>query len=140
MDIVVDRDAEIIGQLKAAKATTAVLKAIEQFMIGIVNSGTPPRPYPRSVGSPDPGAVDFLCTTALPAAEKRLRSLLRRGRDIRADLEQAERVLVAMPDPEALAPLRKQRDDASAELDATWGSARPRRGTSGVASARTCAS
>ncbi|OBK56466.1 DNA sulfur modification protein DndD [Mycobacterium gordonae] len=116
VDIVADRDVQIIGQLKAAKATTAVLQAIEQYMIQDREERRASSAISEVVGSLDPGAVDFLCTTALPAAKHRLQTLLQRSRDIRADLEQVERVLVAMPDPDALTPLRSQRDDASAEL------------------------
>ena len=49
-------------------------------------------------------------------AERRLRGLLERLAEAREELDQAERVLVAMPDPEMLASLRQELDAASAEV------------------------
>lgn len=116
VDVVAERDHALLDQLKAANVRTAAVGTIEQFMAQDRERRRASSEVPEVVGLRDPAAIDFLRSTTLPAAEKRLCTLLQRRQTITADLDQADRVLVAIPDPEALASLRNERDEASAEV------------------------
>ena len=116
LSLVEERDADILQQLKTAKASASLVKSVERYMLQDRQTRQQSLTVPEIVGDVDPAAVAFLASTVLPAAKEKLRSLIDRWESLRSDLDQAERLLVAMPDPESLAPLRQQREDASAEL------------------------
>ncbi|WP_299575207.1 DNA sulfur modification protein DndD [uncultured Williamsia sp.] len=54
--------------------------------------------------------VDGLRSGSIPEARRRLQLAIDRRSALKTDLDQAERVLVAIPDPEALAPLLRVRE------------------------------
>jgi DNA sulfur modification protein DndD len=114
-EVVAARDAAVLEQLKGAKVRSATLTAIEAYLAADRDQRRDAASVPVITELSDATTIDFLERSNLPAAERRLRGLLKRRAQTRSDLDQAERVLVAMPDPEQLAPLREERDTASAE-------------------------
>lgn len=123
VDVVGERDDALLIQLKAEKVRGATLTAIEQYLATDRDARLASAEVPAITGLREPGAIDFLNRSSLPAAQNRLRGLLDRRQSTNGDLDQAERVLVAMPDPESLVPLRTERDSATAEVaraQATW--------------------
>lgn len=116
VEVVEERDAAVLAQLKRSKVSGSALSAVEIFLAKDRDERRSSTDVPVIAGLAATGRVEFLIGSALPSAERRLRGLLARRMDTSADLDQAERVLVAMPDPESLAPLKAEREQASAEL------------------------
>lgn len=116
IQVVAERDHELIKQLKAAKAGGATLLAVEKYMTADREARRASAEVPTVAGLQSPAAIDFLCSAGLPAADRRIRILLERRGGMLANLEQAERVLVAIPDAESLAQLVVEREDASSEV------------------------
>jgi len=114
-EVVTARDHAVVRQLKEARIRSATLTAIEAYLAADRDRRRNAATVPVIAGLPDPSPIGFLRESGLPTAERRIRGLLERRAQARTDLDQAERVLVAMPDPEVLAPLREERDMASAE-------------------------
>lgn len=111
------RDDLLLEQLRDAKVKVTAIRAIEQFL-------TEDREQRRSsaastenvTGLKDLPVLEGLLATTMPEARKRLESALERRARFKAELDQAERMLAAIPDPEALAPLRQAREEAHAAL------------------------
>jgi len=115
-EVVAERDEALLTQLRAEKVRGATLTSIERYMATDRDVRLASAEAPAITGLREPGAIDFLNRSALPAAQRRLRGLLDRRQSTNGDLDQAERVLVAMPDPESLLPLRTGRESATAEV------------------------
>ena len=116
IDVVEERDAKILDQLKTRDVPEGVVDALEDFMTADRERREASSEGPTIGDLPAQNAIDFLRQNALPAAQTQLNVLLARIDQLRDEFDQAERVLVAIPDPEALAPLRKERDDAANEV------------------------
>jgi DNA sulfur modification protein DndD len=116
VEVVEERDAAVVAQLRRSKVSAAALSTVEKFLSSDLDNRRSSADVPIITGLPDAGGVEFLVGSALPSADRRLRALLDRRSTTSGDLDQAERVLVAMPDPESLAPLKAEREQASAEL------------------------
>jgi DNA sulfur modification protein DndD len=117
-DVLAIRDEEVARRLADAKVPAAVQKELQLFLSGDRDERLAKSECPEIVGAGtvDPAAVRHLATSALDSAERRLRDLIDQHGKTRADLDQAERVLVAIPDPEALAGLVAERQEASTQL------------------------
>ena len=61
------------------------------------------------IGFGDHLALEGLLSSALPEARKRLQSAVERQANLKAELDQAERVLAAIPDPESLGAAESRR-------------------------------
>jgi DNA sulfur modification protein DndD len=112
--VVTARDTAVLKQLKAAKVGAAALDKVEQFLAADRAERTASSAVVDVSGLRDPSTIDVV-SSGLPNTERRLRGLVDKRLALRGELDQAERVLVAMPDPETLAPLRMERDEASAD-------------------------
>lgn len=117
-DVLAIRDEEVARRLADAKVPAAIQKELQLFLSGDRDDRLAKSECPEIVGAGavDPAAVRHLATSALDSAERRLRDLIDQHGKTRADLDQAERVLVAIPDPEALAGLVAERQEASTQL------------------------
>jgi DNA sulfur modification protein DndD len=117
-DVLAIRDEEVTRRLADAKVPAAIQKELQLFLSGDRDDRLAKSECPAivGVGTVDPPAVRHLATSALDSAERRLRDLIDQHGKTRADLDQAERVLVAIPDPEALAGLVAERQEASTQL------------------------
>ena len=116
LDVVADRDAAVISQIKNASVSKRVLAAIDKFLAEDRRHRETLSDVQVVTGLSAITTLKSLLGNELPSGEKRLRALLQRRQSIQADVEQAERLLAAMPDPEALAALRAARDAATDEL------------------------
>lgn len=113
VEALTSRDGSLLEYLKRANLDTDLLATTEHFLaqdrerrLSAIESGE------AIVGHLDPSEVKGLASVVLPAARGRLTGLLQERRGLQEELEQAERVLGAMPDPEAIAPLRDRRQAA----------------------------
>jgi DNA sulfur modification protein DndD len=114
LHVVGERDRELLGLLHKAKVRGAALTALEEFMTSDVAARQEASSRVLMIsGLRDGGKVEALHSMILPSAHKRMAALVERRHALAAELEQAERTLVAIPDPEALAPLTQELDEAS---------------------------
>lgn len=118
VEAVTDRDDAIISQLRATGASRRTISALETFLAADRDRRSACIAVPEVTELRDPGAIEFLITRVLPAARDRIRALAVRRDSIQKDLEAAERLLAAIPNPESLAPLREERDTAAADVAA----------------------
>lgn len=114
LDVVAARDRELLDQLRKTKAPRAALTAVEAFMsTDVAERQEASARVPMVSGLGDGRDVEALRSSILPSVRKRLASLVERRNALAVELEQAERTLVAIPDPEALASLKQELDEAS---------------------------
>lgn len=109
------RDDALLQKLRDAKVKAPTLKAVEQFLAKDRQTRQRSADISEIVGFPDPVALEGLLASTLPEARTHLQSVVDRRAELVAEREQAERVLAAIPDPEALVPLNTQRE-ASRDL------------------------
>ncbi|MGX9213817.1 DNA sulfur modification protein DndD [Mycobacteroides abscessus subsp. abscessus] len=114
LSVVGDRDRELLGLLRKAKVRGAALTALEEFMASDVASRQDASArVPMVSGLRDGGPVEALHASVLPSTQNRVASLVERRVALAEELVQAERTLVAIPDPESLASLKQELDEAS---------------------------
>lgn len=106
------RDHSLLQQLRDTKVEGATVAAIEELLRNDRDGRRGPAHSEKIVGFGDPSALEHLLATTVPEARRRLRSALDRRAGLRDELDQAERVLTAIPDPESLAPLTRQLEEA----------------------------
>lgn len=106
------RDDTLLKKLLDAKVKASTLTAIEQFLADDRETRRSSANVDEIVGFPDSVALEGLLASTLPEARTRLQSAVDRRTLFKAEREQAERVLAAIPDPEALAPLNVKREEA----------------------------
>ena len=109
------RDMTVIQQLQDADVQETTITAIEAYLAADRDQRSAAATIEIITGLPDASAISYLRESGLAETERRLRRLLEHRVQVTAELEQAERVLAAMPDPVLLAPLREERDAALAE-------------------------
>lgn len=117
IDTVAARDREVVKQLRSAQVKAATITTIEAFLAADTATRQASSDIPRVTGMREVGALEAMCANILPATGIHLATLVKRRQTLRSDFDQAERTLVAIPDPEALAALKQERDDASAEAE-----------------------
>jgi DNA sulfur modification protein DndD len=117
-----ERDSALLDRLKAAKVRASAVAAIDAYLAGDRDQRRTNAEINEVVGAQDTAAFDFLIGSTLPRARNRLVALTRTRARLRDDVDQADRVMAAIPDPEALAPLgaaRKEAADALVRTEAT---------------------
>lgn len=110
------RDDVLVEKLMSAKVRATTIKAIETFLQDDREARRASAETDEIVGFPDHLALEGLLGSALPEARKRLNAAVERRAGLKSEVEQSERLLAAIPDPEALLPLRLARDDARDSL------------------------
>lgn len=115
-DVLSVRDDSVLELLRGASVAPHVVDSLVDFLEQDRERRAAASTAPSVTGLMDSHEVTFLRNTALPTAKRRLDGLIERRAAVRAEVDQLERVLVAMPDPEALMDLRTKLDSASAEL------------------------
>lgn len=106
------RDDVLLRRLRDAKVKAATLTSIEEFLASDRKQRRASAATEEIVGLTDPAVVDGLLAVAIPETRKRLESAVERRARFKRDLDQAERILSAIPDAEALAPLHHAREEA----------------------------
>jgi len=112
VDAISSRDEALLQKLVEAKVTAKARAAIEDFLAGDRAERSASTEVEELIGFDDPAGLESLASSALPDGRKRLQSAVDRRLTFKSELEQAERVLAAIPDPESLAPLNRAREDA----------------------------
>ncbi len=110
------RDKAILEQLRNAKVAAVTISALQDFLIEDLGRRQAACDVLPITGLSEPGLIDFLTTKALPAAEHRIRALIDHRQSIQGELEQAERLLAAMPDQDSLVQFHADRDAAATEV------------------------
>lgn len=111
-----DRDSALLEQLQAANVRESTMIAIKTFLADDREMRQSRAHVDTIVGAFDSATFESLLGSTLPMAQKRLEALTRKRAELRADLDQADRVLAAIPDPEALVPLRVVREEAATSV------------------------
>jgi DNA sulfur modification protein DndD len=106
------RDDALLRKLTDAKVTAPTFAAIEEFLQADREQRRTSAEAQEIIGFPDHMAFEGLLTSTLPEVRTRLQSAVERRAAIRDELDQIERMLAAIPDPDALAPLNQKREDA----------------------------
>ncbi|MBB3084698.1 DNA sulfur modification protein DndD [Geodermatophilus sabuli] len=113
-DVLAERDAALLSQLRVALSDDA-LRSVEQHLTADRQTRAGAADVPVITGLREVASIEQIATAALPAAQRRVEQLVQRRAEVRAELDQAERVVVAIPDAASLAPLLAERDAAAAE-------------------------
>ncbi len=117
-EVLAQRDGEIEKLLADAKVSVPARKELQRFLTHDRESRLENAHCPEVLGDAavDPAAVRHLATSALDSAQRRVGDLIVKHGSTRTELEHAERVLVAIPDPEALASVVAERQEADTQL------------------------
>jgi DNA sulfur modification protein DndD len=110
------RDQKLLLALEEAAADRGALEAAEAFLNRDRKRRRDASSAEEYIGLSEASPLETLSTATLPDVRARLQDGLRRRAELREELDQSERVLTAIPDPESLAPLRIARDEARDEL------------------------
>jgi DNA sulfur modification protein DndD len=116
VDVVTSRDEAVLDKLRSAKVAAGTISVLKDFLADDRKRRQASSNVPRITGLADPHVIDFLVARSLPDTEHRIGGLISRRRAIQTELDQNERLLVAMPDPESLGQLLAERDTAAAEV------------------------
>jgi DNA sulfur modification protein DndD len=116
LDVIDARDTALLGQLRATRVRASAITAVESFLAADRNTRRHNAENAPVTGLDNSSPVEFLTTRVLPDTRQQIRHFLARRAQASADLDAAERMLAAIPDPEALAPLRAEQDNAHREL------------------------
>jgi len=106
------RDDLLVQRLMDANVKEATVVAMQEFLQADREARRSSADAEEVVGFPDHMALEALLSTAMTDARKRLNTAIERRTALRGEVDQAERVLAAIPDPESLAPLNRMRADA----------------------------
>lgn len=108
-----ERDSALLEQLQAVNVRESALIAIKAFLADDREERQARAHVDAIVGAFDLATFESLLGATLPLAQKHLEALTRKRAELRGDLDQADRILAAIPDPEALAPLLAAREEAA---------------------------
>lgn len=115
VDILAERDAAIVEQLRTAKVRQAAIAALDEHLAQD-RAGRSSDDVEPIVVLDHPGSVDDLLTRGFAEQRRRLPALTTRRREVLMERERLERMLAAIPDADAIAPLHKARDAADQDL------------------------
>lgn len=117
-DVLARRDDEIAERLTAARVTGSAREELLAFLAHDRETRIENAHCPEviGVGNIDSASIRHLNSWALDSAQRRMADLVSQHAQTGTDLEQAERVLVAIPDPDALASLAAEREEARTQV------------------------
>jgi len=115
VDVLAERDVAIIEQLRTAEVPTSVVATIEQAFAADRERRQAAIAEPVT-GLESTAELSDLLERGFAEHRRRLATLLGQRQQLIADRESVERLLAAIPDAEAIAPLREARDDAQRQL------------------------
>lgn len=111
VEALLPRDDSLLKQLVTAEVRAGTVEAIGQFLTQDRERRRASAEIESVIGFGELSALEGLLATTLPNARRRLHSEVTRRATLKMELEQAERVLAAIPDPEAVAPLLQRREE-----------------------------
>lgn len=112
-DVLTARDDSILEKLRESRAAPATIMAMTDFLVNDRAARSIDEDTPDISGLGRPDAVRMLREAAMPSSRRRMSELVERRRGVREELDQVDRVIVAMPDPETLEDVRRALDAAS---------------------------
>ncbi|MCG7607950.1 MULTISPECIES: DNA sulfur modification protein DndD [Mycobacterium] len=115
-DALLARDDAVLGKLRSAKVEAVAIEEVQRYLEADRQERDLSSTTDAIVEFGPPVALEFLSMENLPSVKRRLQDLVHQRSQIVDELDQAERMLAAIPDPEALAPLQEQREDARTAL------------------------
>jgi DNA sulfur modification protein DndD len=105
IDAVASRDEKLLDRLRSARVRKSAIDDVIEFLDADRRQREATAATDKVTGLASLAAVEALVGATLPGAARRLDGLLQRLEAARSDLDDADRVLAAIPTPEALAPL-----------------------------------
>jgi DNA sulfur modification protein DndD len=115
VDILAERDVAVIEQLRAARVRTSAVAALEQTLAADRERRQAATAEPVA-GLEAVAGLDDLLERGFAEHRRRTAALLGRRQQLVSDRESVERLLAAIPDAEAIEPLRDSRDTAQHKL------------------------
>lgn len=112
VDVFSARDDMLLRKLMEVKVQVSTIAAVAEFLESDREQRWASADTEEIIGLPDHLALGGLLSSTLPEARKRLKSAVEQRTAVKAELDQVERILAAIPDPEALAPLTQKREEA----------------------------
>lgn len=116
LDVLDARDSDVLSRLRAAKIRASAVTAVEAFLADDREKRRTAAGTEQVTGLSDPAPVEFLNSRVLPDARRKIEVMLLRRAETDAQLDAAERLLGAIPHPEAIAPLREEHELAYEKL------------------------
>lgn len=110
-DILAERDAAIVEQLRAAKVRSNAITRLVEHLARDRDQRTASEIEPIA-GLDHPGSVDDLLARGFAEERRRLPASITRRQSVVVERERLERMLAAIPDAEAIAPLHDARETA----------------------------
>ncbi|WP_062526634.1 DNA sulfur modification protein DndD [Demequina rhizosphaerae] len=111
-----DRDREVIALLGRQALSAELITAVDAHLSTDRERRSRSAAQEIVVGVGEPGEINRLVSSRLPAARSVLRGGLERRASLRDNLDRLERSLTAIPDPESIAPLKEAREAAREAL------------------------
>lgn len=111
-DAFMTRDSLLLQTLRDAQVAASTVTVINQFLESDRDARQASAVVEEIIGFLDNTQLQPLLAATLPEARKRLQTAVERRAGLKSEIEQAERVLAAIPDSEAIAPLHQAREEA----------------------------
>ncbi|MVZ89008.1 DNA sulfur modification protein DndD [Microbacter sp. ANSKLAB05] len=111
-----DRDRLVLDKLTESQVSQATITAIREFLESDRDRRRQASDVENILGISDSAALEHLLGSTLPESRRRLERAVEQRKTLKVELEQTERVLAAIPDPEALGPLTRHREEARNSL------------------------
>jgi len=115
VDILAERDAAIVEQLRTAKVRANAIAALHEHLARDRAQRTADE-VEAVIGLDHPRSVEELVARGFAEQRRRLPALITRRHGVLVERERLERMLAAIPDAEAVAPLHDARDAADRDL------------------------
>lgn len=113
--ILSERDAVVIDQLRSAKVRASAITSLDEHLAR--DRARRAAPDVEAVAGLDhPASLDDLLAHGFAEQRRRLPALISRRQSVLVERERLERMLAAIPDAEAIAPLHQARDAADGDL------------------------
>lgn len=113
VDVFTTRDGLLLQQLRDVEVKVSAVSAIDQFLSEDREKRRRSAAETGTIADlPDLPMLEGLIATTLPEAQRRLESALERRAQFKMELDEAERMLAAIPDPASLVPIREAREAA----------------------------
>lgn len=106
----IERDQLLIERLQGSRAAKSTVAAVEAFLADDRKARLASAASDTIAGLEDTATAEVLINAKLPQLRRHLKSLLSRRSTVLDELAQAERVVVAIPDAEAVATLHDARE------------------------------
>ncbi|MEQ6900786.1 DNA sulfur modification protein DndD [Nocardioides sp. YIM 152588] len=112
VDAMAGRDENLKQELIRADVAQDVIDLVDAFLSSDVETRRSTSNTRQIASLADHNGLEALLTSTLPESRKRLQTTIDQRTHLKAEREQAERVLAAIPDPEAVAPFGRAREEA----------------------------